>query len=92
VLLERKKDFASTRMEHGVLLLVWLAPHSMDALPNQFPRSASLILMTGTQDGWICWTENFPRVREKNGRGVFGLVSEHGLISHSASMEGDVWK
>ena len=40
-------------MEHGVLLLVWLTPHSMDALPNQFPRSACRILPAEIQDGWI---------------------------------------
>ena len=77
-------------MEHGVLLLVWLAPHSMDALPNQFLRSASLILLAETQDGWICWTENFPRVREKGSKS-FRFSMGAWIDFAFASMEGDVW-
>ena len=36
------KTSQSTCMEHDVLLLVWSPSHSMKAMPNQFPHSATL--------------------------------------------------
>ena len=60
-------------MEHGVLLLVWLVPHSMDALPNQFPRSACRILPAEIQDGWI-------RLDRKSSQGKRKTVEEFSVF------------